>query len=379
MEKSVLAILSSVAFYGKERSNIEVYNLLNDEDISLSIIINKKADEQLKKYTSSFRTYQSNFPKRNRSRFRLLGFALDMLISNISLLRILFKVKPHVLLMNSEIDFYNLYPVLLFFRRKILYRVGDVPAVNGLSFRRYNAFVWKYYICKRVSVCVCISNYIKNLMIENGRINQHDVVIYNYPPVRLESGPDETWKYTNEKATMKFAYLGQITQSKGVGFLIEAALEIFKINDDLLFYIAGSLEYDKEFSQKLQERIPDHYENRIIFLREITNISLFFENIDVLIVPSLYEEALGNVIVEAKQYAKPCIIFPTGGMPELITHQRDGFICDSRTIESLISGMKYYLDNPGIHIQHGCNAFKSISLLGIDYNHFKKKWKEVFM
>ena len=47
--KKVLAILTSTVMYGKERSNIEGYNLfIATEDCKFSVIINRKASEKLK-------------------------------------------------------------------------------------------------------------------------------------------------------------------------------------------------------------------------------------------------------------------------------------------------------------------------------------------
>ena len=47
--KKVLAILTSEVMYGKERSNIEVYELLKERaGCHFSVIINRKANRKLK-------------------------------------------------------------------------------------------------------------------------------------------------------------------------------------------------------------------------------------------------------------------------------------------------------------------------------------------
>ena len=112
-------------------------------------------------------------------------------------------------------------------------------------------------------------------------------------------------------------------------------------------------------------------------MNEISNIELFFNHIDVLCVPSIKQEPLGNVIVEAKQYSKPCIIYPTGGMPELITDGEDGFICNAPDSNSLLEQMKNYIDNKQLSLIQGKMAHESILKKGLDRDSYEMKWLKV--
>ena len=85
-----------------------------------------------------------------------------------------------------------------------------------------------------------------------------------------------------------------------------------------------------------------------------------------------------SVIVEAKSYHRPCVIFPSGGMPELITHKIDGYICGSKTENALFEGMKFYCDNKMLLSSHKQASYESILKLGIDRKTYEQKWFEVF-
>ena len=365
--------------YGKERSNIEVYNLLKEnEEYQFSVIINKKADEKLKNAVSGLNPHAIMAPNRHSKSFRLLIFLYTYIIGNIQTLFYLLHFRPNLLMMCNEITFYDLYPALFFYHGKIIYRIGDEPAFKKLSFRKYNEFVWKHYVLKRVTKCVCISKYIMNTVQAAGRNTENDKIIYNYPPTRPNTELMNNELYSNISSGFAFGYLGQIIEQKGIHHLIKCALKILNVHPNTLFYIAGSLNYKPDYAEMIQSIIPKDKKKSIIFLGEIENIELFFKNIDVLCVPSIKQEPLGNVLVEAKKFSKPCIIYPTGGMPELITHKINGFICKSPTPKALMEGMEYYVGNKELATQQGNASYDSIKSLRIDRKSFDNNWKKVF-
>lgn len=377
--KKILAILPSKVLYGKERSNIEVYNLMKDKlNLHVKVAINKNANDKIKDATSNLSTYTVNFPERHRKRFTFLGYLKDYIVANIQMYSLIKKTKPDVLFLCSELSFYDLYPALKLSNKKMIYRIGDEPAYKGLSFYKYNSFVWEKFVIPKVNTFICISQYIKKTVEKTGRKSQKDIIIYNYPPARKGNIPDESYKYPKiSKDGIIFGYLGQIIQQKGVDLFIKAAIETLKQNSNNIFYIAGSLSYDLKYAQIIKKLIPQEYSSKFILLDEISNIELFFSKIDILCVPSVKQEPLGNVLVEAKKYKKACIIFPTGGMPELITHQHNGFICKDTTVESLKQGLDYYIKNNNLIIEHNNNSYTSIEELHIDRLSFEEKWEKV--
>lgn len=378
--KKILAILTSTVIYGKERSNIEVYNLIKDKtDYDIRVVVNKHANDNLMSAMSDLKLCPIIAPVRQKGKNRILRFIYTYLIGNIQLAIVLMKYRPDKLFMCSELNFYDFYPALLLHKGNIVYRIGDAPGVyHGLAMKPYNTFVWKNYIMKRVTRVVCISKYIMNCFAKEGRDMTNDIIIYNYPPTRKHMVKDESSLYNRIASnTLVFGYIGQLNKDKGVHHYIASSLQILKTHPDTMFYIAGSTMYDERYSNHLFDLVPKEFSNNIIFLNEITNIEQFFNHIDVLCVPSIKQEPLGNVIVEAKQYSKPCIIYPTGGMPELITDGEDGFICKIPDSDSLFEQMKKYVDNKQLSVIQGMNAYKSILKKGIDRDSFEKKWLKV--
>lgn len=378
--KKVLAILTSKVMYGKERSNIEVYNLLKKtHSVRFSVVINREANERLRNGVENLSPKAIVAPERHSKKHRFLTFFGTYLIGNVQLLWTLFRFRPDALMMCSEIDFYNFYPALLFYRKRIVFRIGDAPAFEELSFHAYNKHVWQHYVLPRVARFVCISRYIMKTVEDAGRDTSDDKIIYNYPPARKQNVHSGKVLYLEENSeNVVFGYIGQIFEQKGVHHYIECALDILKDSPSSLFYIAGALDLFPDYTKQLRNMIPAEYSQNIIFLGEVDNIEEFFNHINVLCVPSIKQEPLGNVLVEAKKYAKPCVIYPSGGMPELIHHKEDGFVCKDSSASSLLEGMRYYAFNKDLARNHGMASYESISRLGIDRESFEKKWNEVF-
>lgn len=377
--KRVLAMLTSRPMYGKERSNIEVYGILAQrKDVRLSVVINKEADEKLKKEVACYDTHAIVCPERTVQRFRLLKFAWGYVVGNLMLLAVLLRKRPQLLMMCGEKDFYDFYPALLLYRGPIIYRIGDAPAFEGLSFRKYNGHIWRQYVLPRVSTFVCISKYIRHTVEQAGRNTAGDVIIYNYPPTRKFFYAGEESLYGSRNGMLRYGFIGQVFDQKGVHHLIEATLRILEQQPQVMLYIAGSLTYVPEYVEQVQAIVPERWKKQIVFLGEITNLDTFFAHVDVLCVPSIKQEPLGNVIVEAKKYARPCIVYPNGGMPELISEGIDGFVCDKPDAESLYQKMVRYVQVPGLAQQQGKASLQSVDKLGIDRKHFEEKWNGVF-
>ncbi len=64
---------------------------------------------------------------------------------------------------------------------------------------------------------------------------------------------------------------------------------------------------------------------------------------DLVVVPSL-EDNLPNTIMEAMACGTPVVGFDTGGIPEMIDHQKNGYVAISKSAESLKKGILFVLE-----------------------------------
>ncbi|XID91104.1 glycosyltransferase family 4 protein [Paenibacillaceae bacterium WGS1546] len=123
--------------------------------------------------------------------------------------------------------------------------------------------------------------------------------------------------HPSDSSDLIFLYLGRIEESKGVNYL----LEVFNGFPGARLMLGGEI-YDKEIAHKKDN---GYYSDNITFLGYV-NSDVVVKQADVMIVPSLLNEAFGRTIIEAYAWGKPVIGSNRGGIPEFIEHGRTGFI-----------------------------------------------------
>ncbi len=160
----------------------------------------------------------------------------------------------------------------------------------------------------KVDYVIGISKFILKDHVENGYFkNVPNKVIYN--------GFDLTsHEISDAKNSVVFGYIGQINKSKGIELLLQSFFKIKKYSWRLL--IAGNI--DGIYLSYLKKT---YNSNQIEFLG-YTNSDLFFKKIDVLIVPSLWNEPFGRVVLESIINRKPVIGSNRGGISELLSNNK---------------------------------------------------------
>lgn len=72
---------------------------------------------------------------------------------------------------------------------------------------------------------------------------------------------------------------------------------------------------------------------------------------DVMVVPSL-EDNLPNTVIESMACGTPVIGFKTGGIPEMIGHEQNGYLADIGSAQELADGLAFLLTHPNPDTLH---------------------------
>lgn len=134
-------------------------------------------------------------------------------------------------------------------------------------------------------------------------------------------------------APLVIGYMGRITADKGIHPLVSSIASVPRGLVSLL--IAGRI--DEQMTAQLRALAPDA---DIRFLGYVKPED-FFGKVDIVAVPSLWEEPGSLVIEEALAAGRPVIASPYGGSPEAIEAGRTGWIVQPRAADmaALISGI----------------------------------------
>jgi len=191
---------------------------------------------------------------------------------------------------------------------------------------------------------IAVSNAVKKSIIKNFPI-QIDRIELLYSCVAPGDRPDaERVKKLREKLNIKkteyvMLFLGRLNKIKGIDFLIRAFRKIKPIYPNVKLILVGGI-LDNTYKQMNVKSDED-----ILHLTARTDINLFFELCDIVLLPSR-EDPFPYVMLEAGIANKPFIGSRTGGIAEFIDDKVNGFLFEPGNAADLVSKIKYVINNP---------------------------------
>jgi len=161
-------------------------------------------------------------------------------------------------------------------------------------------------------------------------------VIYN--PL----SPD--WKkITPKKETTDILYVGRLAEYKGLSILFEAIRMVIKKRKSISVKIIG--EGDTDFWKRKARVIKIDQKVRFTGRLPYNKIKKEILKTKLLVVPSLWSEPLGRVIIEGMSLGKIVIASSHGGIPELIKDGETGFLVKPGDPEELAQKMVALLED----------------------------------
>ena len=217
--------------------------------------------------------------------------------------------------------------------------IGQSPTMLVIPFRIYH----RYLSNKYVSVVTSPSNRTLEIFKDKGYfVNCEGIRIVNaisFSNEILKNSLSEKRQRKGKK--VNFMYAGKLAENKGVKVLVEAFI---KSNTDANLIMCG----DGDLKNWI---IEQNYCN-IKLMGKLEQSQLFkeYKKADVLIVPSLWEEPFGRIVIEGAQYGLPIIGSDRGGIPEIIKELEFGSIYKADDVDALaeligIYSNREYLDN----------------------------------
>ena len=376
----VLVVLGNFALNGQERGNIEVFYAAKDVGVDALFVtheawghhhIQPALDERGLAWTTL--DYARHFTKR----LSFSGWVQNigrLLKASWAFRRIARQYRPtHVHVANPHY-FLSVLPALLLMRTPVVFRLGDVPTQHHALYR----VLWRRFVIPRVRHFVCVSGYIRDQLVESGASVDKARVIYSFPPERMEDLSVSEGLSSFEGRTVM--YVGQIAPHKGIHYLVQVAIELCQARTDVRFVIVGAVTRQNPFAIGLVGRVQaEGLAERVQFLGYRKDVPELLAEADLHVCPSMGFEALSNTLVEAKQSGVPSVVFPDGGLPELIDHGLDGWVCRAKTAAALREGIEHYLDMDATALRAAkAAAAGSLAREGITKEAFAAAWAEVY-
>ena len=143
------------------------------------------------------------------------------------------------------------------------------------------------------------------------------------------------------RQTDRLLFVGRLNKQKGIELLLQA---VSRVSRPIHLDVVG----DGEDREKLQELAGAlGIADRVRWQGALPQPRLadFYRGATALVVPSV-EEGLGLVAVEAQLCETPVIAFDSGGLPDIVQHDRTGILVTSIDATALAAAITSLLDRP---------------------------------
>jgi glycosyltransferase involved in cell wall biosynthesis len=163
--------------------------------------------------------------------------------------------------------------------------------------------------------------------------------------------------YKLDENDMLVLYAGQLTYGKGVLILIKALKPLLQKNHSIKLIILGKGPLANHL-EKIKSRFGDQL--RYYGFLPYRKVLKFYQMADIVVVPSIWPEALGRVNLEAMALEKPVIATNVGGIPEIITHEKDGILVKPGDPKEIESALYRLINDSDLRLRIGLEGRKTI-------------------
>ena len=381
MQPRILALFGGAVLFGQERGNIEALRALKEQGCEVLCLLRDDREGVL--ITHALHANGLSWIKvpyiEHRTPGRMWHFVfrnpVAFIRANWRFMGVVRKFRPTHIHAFNPLYVLNFLLGLTLVPVPMIYRAGDEPPIHNWAWRR----LW-WFVNRRTKHFVANSKFVARSLCGAGADDDCVSLIYNAPPRRIGlMPPKETWMGHGEEFVI--AYVGQIAEHKGVHILIDAFRVLAAEVPEAQLIIAGRIsEWSGDaWGRKLRDVTSSDpiIGSRVAFVGDISNVPELMARASVHVTPSVFQDPAPNVVMEAKQASCPSIVFPRGGMPELIENGVDGFVCLEPTAEALVDALRHYLADAGLARRHGKAAWASLNRFGV--NLFAERWLEVYL
>ncbi|MCY0879296.1 MAG: glycosyltransferase family 4 protein [Firmicutes bacterium] len=139
----------------------------------------------------------------------------------------------------------------------------------------------------------------------------------------------------------------RLSLAKGSLVVVEAFRRVREVIPDAMLLLAGTgpiVDWGSVQHREIEminDRIRHYGLTEAVDIRPYSwpEIAGVYDAASVVVYPSIFAEPFGIVVIEAMARGRPVVITRTGGMPEIITHEQDGWIVDPNDADQLADAL----------------------------------------
>lgn len=359
----ILAIVPTSFCYGLQHITLDFFGELSKDIDSHFLITRWNNGEFVKELNKKNISYSYSWLGMfsRKSDWYNLKMSLHALIKLPKLyydtIKILLRFKPDIVYTANHHELILLYPLLIFLRKPVICHMHD-PAPNI----KFQKITFKFY-GKLVDHFIAISNDVKERTKLLGCNENKITVIHNGIKLSASARITRGNKFVKDYGWPEDAFIigitGQMTATKGHEDLI-SAISVLSISNDNIYLIIGGKKIEPYYSELINLINELNLTNKIKFSGWQNDVIEFFNNIDLLVMPSRHDEGYGLVAAEAMACYKPVIATASGGVVEIIDNNVTGFIIPKRDSNILADKINLLVTDKGLKMNMGLAGRKRI-------------------
>lgn len=207
------------------------------------------------------------------------------------------------------------------------------------------------WLSQRVAANIAITAHVQNRL----RLPRTEVVYYGVPNVSVGQPAIE-----NDSSPTRFAYVGRLVSIKGLDLIIEAARKLHEQKVSFHLDIIGD---GPERSRMESMTAAYGLNDKIAFLGFLQreDLQTVIDHVDVVLMPSIWEETAGLSAMEHMMRGKPTIVADIGGLTEVVADA--GLKFPYGDADALVACMRKLVEDPKLAHRLGEIGFGRASTL----------------
>jgi glycosyltransferase involved in cell wall biosynthesis len=205
---------------------------------------------------------------------------------------------------------------------------------------------------RRLRGWIVVSQATKASLLQIGIPDSHIHVVHNGitdPTAIANSSPKPLHQ------GVRIGIAGQVSPWKGHRELFKAFALLNRQIPQTELHVFGT--GPEAFKSELQDlSIKSGFANKVRWHGFLPNRSDIYSEMDIFVVPSIFEEPFGLVAVEAAFFGLPCVVGRSGGLPEIVAHSTTGFITDVGAVNQLADFLAILVRDPALRLSMGAAA-----------------------
>ena len=220
---------------------------------------------------------------------------------------------------------------------------------------------------KKIDAVIAVSDFVAQRFQKHNFIAQDKVKrIYNGIDLeRFYPTASDSDKSFNKRDLLKakesdvvITFAGQFIEVKGILPYMRAVQILLNEHDNLFFAFVGQGPlYDEAFSS-----IPQHLKHKVSFLGARDDMENILRASDIMVVPSIWEEAFGLVAAEASACGVPVVASDIGGLPEVVLDAQTGILVPPGDVSAIVHALKTLIENPDMRRSMGQAGRKHVEM-----------------